>query len=78
MNIVITDNTIYYPNHSGVIFYLENVDSNFIHIGFGDGMVVGFQVVENTWNDQLFTNSDDLMVYLNSIITLPVIDNPNE
>jgi hypothetical protein len=78
MEIIITDNTIYLPENSGIVFYLENVDNNFIHIGFGDGMIVGLQVIENTWNNLSFSNSDDLMVYLNSIITLPIIENPNE
>ena len=78
MEIQIIDNTIFFENNSGIVFYLENVDPNFIHIGFGEGMIVGFQVIENTWNNQSFTNSTDLMVYLNSIITLPIIENPNE
>jgi hypothetical protein len=68
MNIVINDNTIYLPENSGIVFYLEKVDSNFIHVGFGDGMIVGLQVIENTWNDLSFSNSDDLINYLNSII----------
>lgn len=78
MEIQIIDNTIYLLNNSGIVFYLENVDTNFIHIGFGEGMIVGLQVIENTWNDLSFTNSTELMVYLNSIITLPIIENPNE
>lgn len=77
MNITIIDNIIYLPDNSGVIFYLENVDDNFIHIGFGQGMIVGLQVRENTWNDLTFYHSNELMVYLNSIITLPIIE-PNE
>jgi hypothetical protein len=74
MNILITDNTIYFKNFSGIIFYLENVDSNFIHIGFGEGMIIGFQVIQNTWNGLSFTNSNDLMSYLNSIIILPTTE----
>jgi len=74
MEITIINNTIKFKNSSGIIFYLENVDSNFIHIGFGEGMVVGFQVIQNTWNGLSFTNSNDLMDYLNSIIILPIIE----
>ena len=48
MEITIINNTINFKNYSGIIFYLENVDSNFIHIGFGEGMIVGFQVIQNT------------------------------
>lgn len=74
MEITIINNTINFKNYSGIIFYLENVDSNFIHIGFGEGMIVGFQVIQNTWNGLSFTNSNDLMDYLNSIIILPIIE----
>lgn len=74
MNILITDNTIYFEDNSGLVFYLENVDSNFIHIGFGEGMIIGFQVIQNTWNGLSFTNSNDLMSYLNSIIILPTTE----
>lgn len=73
MNITITDNIIYYLDHSGIIFYLENVDENFVHIGYGNGMVVGFKVTDNTWNDLSFNSSTDLMNYLNSIVSLPSI-----
>lgn len=71
MEIQIIDNTIFLTNNSGIIFFLENVDTNFIHIGFGEGMIVGLQVIENTWNGLSFTNSNELMVYLNSIVILP-------
>ena len=74
MNILITDNTIYFEDNSGLVFYLENVDSNFIHIGFGERMIIGFQVIQNTWNGLSFTNSNDLMSYLNSIIILPTTE----
>jgi hypothetical protein len=71
MNINIIDNIISFEYNSGLVFYLENVDENFIHIGFGNGMVVGFQVVENQWNGLSFNNSTDLIAYLNSIIEIP-------
>lgn len=77
INYIVNNNILSFDDKSGQVFFLEKVDDNYLHIGY-DNQYVGITVSESIFNNLTFENADGLMVYLNSIITLPIIENPNE
>jgi hypothetical protein len=68
MEITIQNNIITYENNSGVVFLYQKIDDEFIHIGFGQGMIIGLHCNQNSFNGLTFNNSDELIDYLDGII----------
>jgi len=68
MEITIQNNIITYESNSGVVFLYQKIDDEFIHIGFGQGMIIGLHCNQNSFNGLTFNNSDELIDYLDDII----------